>query len=404
MKTVSIISNNLECDELVGYFSRLEKYFLLNGWDTVDGLDADLILIVACGAVDFVYDRVKKALDDIKLIKGNFDSTIIMGCQVVTYKEMLQKIYSGRMVKYGDEKMLDDLINASYKFSDVGVPNVFNSPLQKENELFSIIISTGCLMKCTYCVIKKAHGYINSKPIEEICAEFELAVQSGYKNVALGGTDTSVYGLDINTNIITLIKRLRTIDSTVNLYIENLHPHNLLDYQDDYIELAKQKAFDYLHIAFQHVDNEMLKRMGREADFEKVYAMIKQMKKEYPKLIIFTDFICAFPGESDQQYEKLLDFVKNDNCFDYYYIHDYCDIYGAVSYNYDNKISDDLKKERWQKLIIAFERRRDEKVKQMDADVYRIFKSRYDIESEVDLIDPKGYYICKNTYTELVKN
>ncbi len=404
MKTVSIISNNLECDELVGYYSKLEKYFLQNNWRITKNLNADLIVIVACGAVDFVFNSVKYALEDIKLKKGNFNSTVIMGCQVITYGKKLDEIFNGKMVKFGEESVLDDLINADYKFSSVTIPNVFNSPLETKNELFTIIISTGCLMKCTYCVIKKAHGYIKSRSIEEISDEFKLAIKNGYKNIALGGTDTSVYGYDINTNIITLIKKLRTIDDTVSLYVENLHPHNLIKYYNDFIELANQKAFAYLHIAFQHIDNKMLKRMGRETDFVETYNMIKEMKKKHPQLIIFTDFICAFPGETEEQYEKLLDFIKNDNCFDYYYIHDYCDIEGSVSYDYNNKISGEEAKKRWRKLMVAFERRRGAKISQMDADAYRIFRTRYDIESELANTNPKGYYFCENTYVELAKD
>lgn len=400
MKTVSIISNNLECDELVGYFARLEKYFILNGWQSVKSLDADLYVIVACGAVDFVHDRVKNALNDISLKKGNFNSTVIMGCQPVTYEGKLKSIFDGKMINYGQESMLDELIDAEYTFESVSVPNIFNSPVNRKNELFTIIISTGCMMKCTYCVIKKAHGYITSKPVDEICEEFKHAVRLGYKNIAIGGTDTSVYGHDINTNFIALIKKLRAIDSTVKFYVDNLHPHNLLKYRDDFIELAGQNAFSYLHIAFQHIDDVMLDRMGRTAHFEQVYAMIGEMKKVCPKLILFTDFICAFPGETEEQYEKLLDFVKKDTIFDYYYIHDYCDIDGAVSYNYTDKISDDVKTERCQKLMIAFERRKDEKISLLDPEAYRIFKSRYDVESEADKDNPQGYYFCKNTYLE----
>lgn len=401
MKKVLIITNNLECDELVGYFSTLERYFLRNGWESTNSFDADLIIIAACGAIDQVYEQVQNALKDILSIKGNFNSTVIMGCQVVTYRDKLRSIYNGKMISYGQESILDNLICANYKFESVNTPNVFNSPRQTKNELFTIIISTGCLQKCTYCIIKEAHGRIKSKTIEQISDEFSLAVNSGFKHIALAGTDTSVYGYDINTNIIELIKKLRNIDSTVKFYIDNLHPHNLIKYYDDFIELAKQNAFAYLHIAFQHVDNDILKRMGRKADFEEVYTMIRRMKHECPSLIIFTDFIFAFPGESEQQFDKLLSFVKNDKLFDYYYIHDYCDIPGTASYNLSNKISDDTKKERGLKLTVAFERRKEEKINQMDSDNYRIFKHRYDIESELEKDNPKGYYFCKDTFVEL---
>lgn len=401
MKKVSIITNNLECDELVGYFSRLEKYFLQNGWEVTKGFDADLIIITACGAIDMVHEHVKNALKDIKELKGNYDSTVIMGCQVITYREQLKEIFDGVMISYGQESVLDEMIQAQYKFETVATPNVFNSPRQEKNDLFTILISTGCLKRCTYCAINKAHGYIRSKSIEQVCKEFTDAVNHGYKNIAIAGTDTSVYGYDIDTNIAVLLKKLREINSDVKLFIDNLHPHNLIKYEEDFVKMAEENAFAYLHIAFQHVDDEMLLRMGRKTDFKKVYGMIQRMKKACPSMILFTDFIFGFPGETDEQFDKLVDFVKNDTVFDWYYLHDYSDIPGTPSYNFTNKISEDVMKERGLKITIAFERRKEEKIENMNQDNYRVFRHRYDIESELGKEFPKGYYFCENTYVEL---
>lgn len=401
MKSVLIISNNLECDELVGYFAKLEQYFILNGWQPVKNFQADLIIIAACGAIDVVHEYVKNALADIKKEKGNYNSTIIMGCQVVTHRSRLNEIYDGKMIGYEQEEQLDAIIDARYKFKDLDIPNVFNLPGEKPNQLFTIIISTGCLRRCTYCIIKSAHGFIQSKTIPEICKEYSVAVAKGFKNIALAGTDTSVYGYDINTDIITLIKELRKIDSTVSFYIENLHPHNLVDYYDDFIQLARENALAYLHIAFQHVDDEILKRMGRQTDFEKVYELIRELKKECARLLIYTDFIFGFPGETEQQFEKLLDFVKEDPYIDYYYIHDYCDIIGTTSYQFADKIDEKTKKDRGSRIMVAFERRKEEKFSKMDPEVYSIFKNRYDIENGLEGKSEKGYVICKDTYVDL---
>ena len=405
MKTVLIISNNLECDELVGYYSKLEQYFIMNGWKTVNHFNADLIVIVACGAIDVVHEYIKSALKDILIEKGNYASTIIMGCQVVTHKERLKEIFDGKMIQYNQEDQLDKRIGAKYKFKSINTPNLFKLPGENPNKMFTIIISTGCLKKCTYCIINKAHGDIKSKSIAKIKAEFSVAVEKGFKDIALAGTDTSVYGYDTGSNFITLIKELRAIDPTVRFYMENLHPHNLVNYYNDLIELAKKNAFAYLHIAFQHVDNEVLKRMGRETDFTKIYDLIKELKRVCKDLIIYTDFIFAFPGESKQQFESLLNFVKNDQYINYYYIHDYCDIIGTSSYNYKDKIDEKTKKERGLEITIAFERRKQEKIKHMNPEIYNILKNRYQIESELQKNkDNKGYYICKDTYVELTKD
>lgn len=396
MKKVTIISNNLECDELAGYFSRLEKYFRINNWEISKDLNADLIIIVACGAIDLVYLYVKNALSDIYAKKGDYESTIIMGCQAITYRDKLQQIFDGRMIAYGEENILDEIICAKNKFSDIKTPNVYKFSDEYPNELFTIIISTGCLRRCTYCIINKAHGSIKSKKIQDICEEYAVAIKYGYKNVALSGTDTSVYGYDNGENIINLLDKLIQMDSTIQFYIENLHPHNLIKYKEEFIRLTEKNIFAYLHIPLQHVDDAILKKMGRDTVFSEIYDMVIKLKEVSPKTIIITDFIYGFPGETDAQFSKLLEFVQNDAYFDYYYIHDYSDIPGTASYNFKSKIREEEMKKRGLQIMVAFERRKKEKKSRMDSHNYRIFRNRYNIEEFIR--KEKGYYICENTY------
>ncbi len=400
-KTVSIITNNVECDQLSSYYSRIEKYFVANGWEVVKNIDSDLAVMVACGTVDFLHDAIKDALSDRLEKKKTYSSTIIMGCQAITYEKAFKEFYDGEMIKYGEEDRLDTLINASIKYNDIKTSHVFNAPNQKRNndtnKLFTIIISSGCLKKCTYCQIHKAHGYINSKSIEEIKKEFSVAIQNGYKHIVLGGTDTSVYGYDKNTNILTLIDSLLEIDDTVKLYIDNLHPMRLPEFKEGLCSLAERKLIDYLHIPVQHVNNDVLKRMGRASDFQEIYEVIKELKAIAPDMVLFTDVITGFPGETEEQFNELLEFVKSDNCFYHNYINEYCDVELAPSSKMDNKIDSDVRSARWHKLLHEFELRKPVISEDAQKIISRI-KPRYKVHEELVDESPKHYYFCVNSY------
>ncbi|AIJ35238.1 radical SAM protein [Porphyromonas gingivalis] len=407
MRTVAIVTNNVECDELSNYYAKIERYFTINGWKSTNTLDADLILLVACGTVNLMHDRIKHVLEKIYELKGNYRSTIILGCQTITFREALEKVFDGQMIRYNEMPLLDERIGATIKFADIKNSHVFNSPKQKrdnnKNKLFTIVISNGCLMKCTYCIIKKAHGYLKSKTVEEVCNELKIAKRNGYHYIALGGVDTSVYGYDIGTNLIHLIKELIKVDDSIRLYIDNLHPRHLITYQKDFLELAKSNVLEYLHIPFQHVDERILKEMGREADFTQTYDLIKSIKEVAPHVVLFTDFICGFPGETEEEFNKLAEFVKTDECFNYYYLNEYCDIKGTVSSLMTNKIAPQITSKRWKKLLEIFEPRKEMKKRETDASIYERIRHRYNIHEELDRDDPRGYYFCYESY-ELIND
>jgi ribosomal protein S12 methylthiotransferase len=330
-----------------------------------------------------------------------------MGCQAITYEKSFNEFFDGEMIKYGEEDKLDGLINASIKFRDIKNLHVFNAPNQERNndtdKLFTIIISSGCLRKCTYCQIHRAHGYINSKSIEEIKKEFKIALQNGYKNIVLAGTDTSVYGYDINTNILTLIDSLLEIDNSVRLYIDNLNPMRLTEFKEGLLRLAKRNVFDYLHIPLQHVNNDVLKRMGRAADFNEIYEIIKEIKTIDPGIVLFTDVITGFPGETEEQFNELLEFVKNDECFYLNYINEYCEVESAPSSKMDNKIDSELRKARWLKLLHEYELKKPVLSEKAQKIVKRL-KPRYNVHEELVEEYPKHYYFCMNSYDLINEN
>ena len=344
-RSVSILTNNLCCDQLAAYYTKVEKYFTVNGWRIRKDHMSDYIVIIGCGPFDLTFNLVKNELEQIKSKKYTFANVIVMGCITKTFSDNLNMIFDGTVIQYGEENRLDEIFKSTVCFNEIETINVFKKPKQKsrndKNNLFAILIAEGCFMKCTYCIINRAYGKIRSKPVNEIETEYRKAILNGYRNIELIGTDISIYGVDIGTNIVELMNRLLNIDSNVIFYLSNFNANWLDKYADEFVDLANKIA--YVHMPIQHANDDVLKRMGRQDGFDFIYGVLKRMKEINPDIYFNTDLICGFPGETQSEFDDLLEFVKNDTCFSNYTINYYFDNPSTVASQMDNKISTSIK-------------------------------------------------------------
>ncbi|HEX3047292.1 MAG TPA: radical SAM protein, partial [Bacillota bacterium] len=317
-KKVAIITNNLVCEMNTKYYSSTEKYFILNGWEVTTSFNADLLVMVTCGFSDEMFHIIRRLLQELNLQNFPAGNIIIMGCQPKTHRAELMEVFPGTLLEFGQEDQLDRLINATVPFSTVTGTNVFKAPGQEctgdREELFNIQIEDGCLKQCTFCVINKAHGDLRSMPLPEIMAQFDQAIQSGYRNINLVGVDTFGYGYDTGTNVVELIEAMLKTDSNIKFYLGSLHARWLTKYWEGILNLCRRGVIDSLHIVIQHNNDEILKRMGRPIKFADIYTIIKRFKQECPDLFISTDLIVGFPGETREIFMEMMDFIKNDRC------------------------------------------------------------------------------------------
>lgn len=344
-RTVSVLTNNLCCDQLTGYYTRVEKYFRTNGWRVKNSLSTDYITIVGCGPFSTMSNLVCDMLRTIRKKRKHTQNVILMGCIPSTLSTEMRSIHDGVIIKYGEEDKLDEITKANIRFWDIDTINVFKKPKQKKkhekSNLFAILISEGCFMKCTYCIINRAYGRIRSKPLDEIENEFRKAIVNGYRNIELIGTDTSIYGADIGGNVVELMSSLLNIDPDVKFYLSNFNTNWLHVYHNELVAIANKIA--YIHMPLQHVNEEVLNKMGRRGDFSFIYDMLKRLKDKNGDIYLNTDLICGFPGETEEQYNELLEFVRNDACFSNYTINYYFDNAETRASKMDGKISSALK-------------------------------------------------------------
>ena len=179
-------------------------------------------------------------------------------------------------------------------------------------------ISEGCNHRCTFCIIPSMRGDLVSRPIGEVMKEAENLVKAGVKELLVISQDTSAYGVDVRyrtgfhggkpvkTNFLQLCKSLGELGVWVRLHYVYPYPS-----VDDVITLmAEGKILPYLDIPFQHASPRILRLMKRPAAAEKVSARIREWRKACPEITIRSTFIVGFPGETEAEFELLLDFLK----------------------------------------------------------------------------------------------
>jgi ribosomal protein S12 methylthiotransferase len=215
-------------------------------------------------------------------------------------------------------------------------------------------ISEGCNHRCSFCIIPSLRGDLVSRPIGEVMDEATRLVDAGVKELLVISQDTSAYGVDtkyrtdiwqgrpLKTRFTQLAEALGELDAWVRLHYVYPYPH-----VDEVIPLmAEGKVLPYLDIPFQHASPPILKAMKRPAASEKVLDRIRQWREICPELTLRSTFIVGFPGETDDDFELLLDFIEEAQldrvgCFQY------SPVSGAAANDLPNPVDEDVKQERY---------------------------------------------------------
>ena len=221
-------------------------------------------------------------------------------------------------------------------------------------------ISEGCNHRCKFCIIPSMRGDLVSRPIGEIMKEAEGLARAGVRELLVISQDTSAYGVDIKykndfwngrplkSDLQTLAETLAEFGIWVRLHYVYPYPH-----VDKLIPLmAEGKILPYLDIPLQHGSPSVLQRMKRPAAAEKTLERIHQWREMCPELTLRSTFIVGFPGETDQEFDELLDFIEEAEldrvgCFQY------SPVTGAAANDLPDQIPDDVKQARWDTFMAA---------------------------------------------------
>lgn len=327
---------------------------------TLDDKDADVVIVNTCS---FIHDAEQESVQSILQMVDDGKKVIVTGCLPQKHKEELKEAIPEvcAMIGTSDIKEIVSVVEQVLnKQNDEYVAKISDKPeyIYPENVKRQQItvgassyvkIADGCNYHCGYCIIPQLRGAYHSRTIEDVVAEVKDLVSKGVTEVVLIAQDTTSYGIDIygKPSLAKLLEELNKIDGLGWIRIMYAYPTQVTDELID--AMAKlDKVVKYLDLPLQHYDKEVLKAMRRpEFDYA---VLIKKLRDKIPNIAIRTAFIVGYPGETDEQFKKLYQFIK-DMRFDKLGVFEYSREKNTVSYSMEHQVPKKVKHKRFQELM-----------------------------------------------------
>ena len=353
---------SLGCPKALVDSERILTQLRMEGYDVVSTYqDADVVVVNTCGFIDSAKAESLEVIGE--AIKEN-GKVIVTGCMGVE-EGNIRNVHPSVLAVTGPQQY-EQVVNAVHQV----VP-----PRQDHNPLIDLVppqgikltprhyaylkISEGCNHSCSFCIIPSMRGKLVSRPVGDVLDEAQRLVKSGVKELLVISQDTSAYGVDVKyrtgfwngapvkTRMTELCEALSSLGVWVRLHYVYPYPH-----VDELIPLmAAGKILPYLDIPFQHASPKVLKSMKRPAFEDKTLARIKNWRVICPDLIIRSTFIVGFPGETEEDFQYLLDWLSEAQldrvgCFQY------SPVEGAPANDLDlDIVPDDIKQDRWDRFM-----------------------------------------------------
>jgi ribosomal protein S12 methylthiotransferase len=315
--------------------------------------DSDLVIVNTCGFIDAA---VEESLDSIGEALAENGKVIVTGCLGARQDEILAR--HPQVLKITGAHATDEVVEAVHEY----LPPAHNPYLDllppqgiklTPQHYAYLKISEGCNHRCTFCIIPSMRGDLVSRPIDDVMLEAERLANAGVKELLIVSQDTSAYGLDVKyqmrqwqgralqTRFYDLASALGDLGIWARMHYVYPYPH-----VDDVVPLmAEGKILPYLDIPFQHASSRILKLMKRPAAAENNLDRIRAWRSICPDLTIRSTFIVGFPGETEQEFEELLQFLSEAQmdrvgCFAY------SPVKGAVANDLPDAVPEEVKQER----------------------------------------------------------
>ena len=323
---------------------------------------ADAIIINTCG---FIEDAKSEAIENILEAaryksEGNCKALIVTGCLAERYKddvtaeipevdvcvgigsngniaEIVKNAIEGKKQNYYGAKEDLDLngkrILGGYPFTTY------------------LKVADGCDNCCTYCAIPKIRGRMRSRTIEDCVAEAKHLAQNGVKELIVVAQDTTAYGTDIygKSMLPELLKELCKIEELHWIRTLYTYPEKITDELLEVIA-SEDKLLKYLDMPIQHVNGEILKKMNRKGDLKSLTALIEKIRAKIPNITLRTTLITGFPGETEEQFAELAEFVKQTR-FDRLGCFTYSAEEGTMAAEFENQVDDQTKTDRMENIM-----------------------------------------------------
>lgn len=333
------------------------------GYEIVtDPEDAHIIIVNTCAFID---DAKEESIDTViemaEFKKQNCRYLIMTGCLAERYHDeiMAELPEVDAVVGTGDYHKIAEVIKALktgekpvlYGHIDDDIPEGYPRMVSTGSHTAYLKISDGCDNKCTYCIIPALRGKYRSRPMEDIIAEAKELAASGVREVILIAQDTTRYGYDLSGHemLSELLRELARIENLHWIRVHYMYPESITDSMIE-VFATEEKIVKYMDIPIQHINNRVLKRMGRHNTKEDTQALINKLRERVPEITIRTTLIAGFPGETEEEFSELCEFVRNAR-FEKLGAFAYSVEDGTAAAKLDGQLEDDVKLARQEKLM-----------------------------------------------------
>ena len=362
--------NLIDTEVAIGLFKD-NNYKIVNNPE-----EADILVINTCGFIESAKEEaINTILEMAEYKKRRCKYLIAMGCLVQRYYEdlinalpevdLFIKIDEYNQLWNKIEDLIKrDIVEKSKIKTSTKISEIKPLPMPTYNEFMERVVTTGenyaylkigegCSNKCTYCAIPYIRGPFVSRKMEEILDEAEMLARKGIKELIVIAQDTTKYGVDIygESKLAELLEKLSKIKGIEWIRFLYSYPEGITD---KLIEIVanNDKIAKYFDIPIQHISDTILKKMNRKTSKENIIKILEKIRNKIPNVTLRTSLIVGFPGETKENFEELLEFVK-DTKFDKLGTFMYSKEEGTPAAKLPNQIHGNTKKARYNKIMEA---------------------------------------------------
>ncbi|MDD3279820.1 MAG: 30S ribosomal protein S12 methylthiotransferase RimO [Lachnospiraceae bacterium] len=361
---MQILFISLGCDKNLVDSEHMLGILSKKGYQiTDDEQTADIIVINTCC---FIHDAKEESIQNILEMaeyrkSGSCKALLVTGCMAERYRqEIIDEIPEVDAVLGTNsfdkiEEAIAEVIqgNSYQKYEELkGVPSLDSGRVITTGGSFEYLkIAEGCDKHCTYCIIPKLRGDYRSIPMEQLLAEATQMAEEGVKELILVAQETTVYGVDLygKKSLHVLLKELCRIPGIQWIRILYCYPEEIYP---ELIETMREekKICHYLDLPIQHANDQILRRMGRRTTKQELIDIIGNLRKEIPDIALRTTLITGFPGETQEQHEELMEFIRQLQ-FDRLGVFTYSPEEDTPAAGFDNQVEEEVKLDRQAELM-----------------------------------------------------